>query len=339
MKNKLSFKKLPHQKHAEFLDDAEIMVDQAYTAALEGIVKDVLELLVRKKLAKSDDRKRGWTGEVPKIEADLDQLLDKTLSKYIRALKYILLGKAAGTEAEEAAKATGVNEKAIPGVIQSAYLDSLDTHREYYDSLTGKPARTIPKELIRETMGQIQKRVLRYMDESLLRLKNKVITAVEMEAEKLFASNIVGVITGDKLTEKMAEGRLSYAITEAGESYRADWNRMTSMDITLASAVGTHQAVQEIYSGMHDDVKVAWVAMRDELTCKFCKDASRYPDGTFKLYSMDQFEPAGYNYAKKRADWKLCIPGAHPNCRCNLLFIPKGFEVLKNGTVQPLKKI
>jgi len=455
MANKISFKKLPQQRHADFLDDMEKMADLAFSDVLEAMVSELFDLLKQKKLAKSENlikglagdwqkegytlthqkqndlstitahtkdgevagmysfnhhphhleaddawtdidhrrkglasaayqliesktRKkiksmphrmqpdgealwaqpnrpfgkslaksddklpRGWTGEVPKIEVDFDKLFAKSINKYMNALKYILLGKAAGPEAEEAAEATGATKNAIPGMIQSAYLDSIDTHRQYYDMLFDKSARTIPKELIKETLKAIDKKTSRFMDESLQRLSNKVVTAVEMEAERLRNSNINEVSeTRSETTEikdKLTGATIMTVVREAGESYRSDWSRMVSMDLTLASAVGTHQVVQEIYSGSDGDVKVAWVAMRDEKTCEFCKNASRYTDGTFKLYGINEFEPAGYNYGKKRGEWKLCIPGAHPNCRCSLIYIPTGFEVTKDGTVQPLKK-
>ena len=138
---KLTFRKLPHQKHADLLDDMEIMADLGFTDVIENLLVEIKKLLKKKKLAKSDDPlKRGWTGEVPKIEADFDDVLGNVINRHLLALKYLLLGKAAGKEAEAAAVATGAVKRAMPGMIQTAYLHSIDTHREYYDELTDKTA-------------------------------------------------------------------------------------------------------------------------------------------------------------------------------------------------------
>lgn len=340
MTNKITFRQLPHQEHADLLDDLEVMSDDAFTIILDAMIRDVLKLLKKEKLTKSDDDKlpRGWTGEVPKIEVNFDELLSSTLDRYLEALKYILLGKLAGPEAVKAAKSLELGERVIPGVVQSAYLDSIDTQREYGEKVTGKEPAPVQKELVKETVDQIQKRTERFMDESLKRLQNRMIAAVELEAQKINDGNLEATKEGEDTEEKMARSPVGRALREAGEAHRADWNRLVNSNVTLASAVGTHQAIQEIFARDDDDVKVAWVAVRDEKTCTFCRSASRNPDGSFKLYKMSDFQPAGYNYGRKKDQWKLCIPGAHPNCRCTLVYVPRGFVIDNSGTVLPKKK-
>lgn len=334
---KLTFSNLPHQEHADLLDDLEAMADEAYTMISNAMVAEVLKILKKEKLSKSD-LPRGWTGEVPKIEVNFDELLSSTIGKYLDALKYILLGKLAGKDAVAAAKLIGVDGKVIPGIVQGAYLDSVDTQRVYGEKLTGDEPGTIQKELLKETAEQLQNRTSRFMNESLMRLQNRIIAAVELEAQKVNNDNLEAVIDDEKTSDKMPKSPLEDALEEAAESHRTDWGRLVNASISVASAVGTHQAVQEIYARDDDDVRVAWVAMRDEKTCQFCKNASRNPDGSFKLYRMSDFMPAGYNYSRKRAEWKLCIPPGHPNCRCSLIYKPRGFEITNDGTIQPKQK-
>lgn len=343
---KVSFKKLPHQEHADFLDDLEIMAEEAYDFVIKKMMADLLKILKYKKLAKSDDLKRGWTRKVPKIEVNFDDVLDRTLSRYLDAMKYVLLGNAAGPKARGAAKAIGLDKRVIPGILQSAYLDSIDTHREHTKKLTGEDAKTIPKDLVRGSMDQITKRTSKFADESLLRLRNRIVSAIELEAAELNDTNVAQVQehsgtlkeAAKNITDKLDVAKVAESVEQATKDYKTRWNQMVNADLSLASAVGTHQAVAEIYGADDDDVRVAWIAMRDEKTCEFCKKASRHPDGSFKLYKLSDFKPAGYNYGKKKQDWKLCIPPFHPNCRCNLVYIPKGFVILNNGDVVPAKK-
>lgn len=332
--NKISFEDLPHQQHADLLDDLETMADLAYTHVVDKLLAELTKLLKKEKLVKSeDDRKRGWTGEVPKIELDFEALMESAIARHMNALKYILLGDLAGKEAKADAKSLDLPRKVIPGIMQSAYLDAIDTQREHKAQFTGQNAPTIPKDLIKESMLQIQKRTERFAEESLQKLSNRITSAVELEAQRVNDANMAG---GAATTVPKREVRA--AIKEATENHRTDWKRLVNADVQVASAVGTHQAVQEIFGRDDDEVRVAWVAMRDEKTCSFCQNASRNPDGSFKLYKMSDFEPAGYNYGKKRDQWRLCIPPSHPNCRCTLVYIPRGFTIDKSGALVLVKK-
>lgn len=44
------------------------------------------------------------------------------------------------------------------------------------------------------------------------------------------------------------------------------------------------------------------------------------------IFTIPQLEANGNNIGKKQADWKAGIGVVHPNCRCNLTYIPKGYE-------------
>ena len=129
----MNFKDLPHQEHADFLDDMEIMAGEAYDFAVSKMIDEIMSNLHSENLTKSkDDKKlrRGWTGRVSRVEVDIDSVLDKTLGRYLKALKYILLGKAAGLDAKKAAEDIGLTKKIIPGILQSSYLHSIDRQRD-----------------------------------------------------------------------------------------------------------------------------------------------------------------------------------------------------------------
>lgn len=348
MKKAIRFRKLAHQSHATFLEDLEIMADIAYADIARKMVVEITALLKKEKLAKSEGPKRGWTGEVPKIEMDFMGQIDGTLDKYMGALRYILLGKLAGKAAEKAAEDVGIINKIIPGVVPSAYLNSIDTHREHFHALFGKDAKPIRKDLMKESLEQIDRRTSKFADESLLRLKNRIEEALEIQMQMINGLNLAQAHKEahelDEVSKKIVEEfrpskeEFEEALEEATDSYRKDWNRMVNADAGLASAVATHQAVAEIYGTDDADVKVAFVALRDEKTCKFCRRVSRHSSGEFRLYGLGDFKPAGYNYGKKHDDWALCIPPAHPNCRCNLVYVPAGFAIDRLGNVMPKEK-
>jgi len=346
----IKFKKLAHMAHADVLEDLEIMADKVYGFVATGMIDAITTVMKREKLTKSDDDlPRGWTGEIPKIEVNFGELLDTTITKYMDALRYVLLGKLAGPDALKAAKSVGILNKVVPGLIPAAYLDSVDTHRSHYSDLFGKDAKPLPKELIKESLETIKKKTTKFTDESLLRLRNRLLAALEMQQDSLNNQNVADTARAahDKgLDEAIADLTSEFqplkhevkdALSDAAAGYRTDWNRMVRADTGLAAAVATHQSIAELYGAEDDDVRVAWAAFRDEKTCEFCRHASRKPDGEFKLYRLGDFEPAGYNYGRKRDAWRLCIAPAHPNCRCNLVYVPKGFIIDKQGNVMVAK--
>lgn len=348
----IPFKKLAHQAHTSLLEDLETMADKAYSHIAGKMVAEIVAVLKKQKLAKSDDLKRGWTGQVPKIEINMaDELINSTLDRYLDALKYVLLGKLAGPAAVRAAKAIGIADKIIPGIVPAAYLDSVDTHREHYKDLYGEDARTMSKDLMKGSLNEIKRRTTKFIDESLLRLRNRITEALELQMQMINGQTLAQAheeahdTSLDEAVQKVlaeefrpARSEFAEAMTEATDAYQKDWKRMVQADTGLASAIATHQAVTEIYGAGDDDVRVAFVAMRDEKTCQFCKRVSRDEAGEFKLYRIGDFKPAGYNYGKKHEDWDLCIPPAHPNCRCNLVYVPRGFTINKSGSVSVEKK-
>jgi hypothetical protein len=73
----------------------------------------------------------------------------------------------------------------------------------------------------------------------------------------------------------------------------------------------------------------------DDKICEWCYNASKKEDGSFKKYKMKDFKPSGYNFNRKKSEWELCIPGFHYRCRCTLIYVPRGFDVDKQGNFIP----
>lgn len=333
-------KDLAHHDHCNFLEEIEKMSLRAYDhvmrrAIIELVVKvNLHQIQKKKKLKKADELKPGWTGKVPRVELNFTKIFEETMGKYLDALRWILLGDAAGKEAAEAATLLHLEDFVIPGVVPSAYLNSLDTHMDHYEELFGKSPPELQKKLVTESLAFIKERTNRFLDQATVKLKNNMIesvnylesqtnnanqAAVQAEAHErlkdgLSSKNAVRQAVDTVLSDTISSPAISGVLRQAVDMYRDDWDTVGRANISQASAVGTHQAVTEVFGRVDSDVKVAWFSFRDEKTCSFCKDASRRADGSFKIYSISDFQPAGTNFKLKRKDWILCVPPGHYRC-------------------------
>ena len=355
-KRELKNRNLAHQKHCDFLDKLEELSLSAFDKLMSLAVIDVIKVVRSKKLKKSDDLHRGWTGDVPKISLNFENIIDNTLEKYFLALKWILYGDLAGPEALEAAIQTGMTDDYVPGIIPSAYLDSIDANREHFKDIFDVKSPGIKKEILKESIDNIKKRTERFADESFQKLQNRLISSSEEIVTQTNTENLNSVIdsarkmisdgvsskeavktaVNEVVDKAISSTSVSRALKEAIESYRKDFELMVNTDVGLASGLGSHQSMVEIFARKDDDVKIAIIAMRDEKTCSFCDKVSRKGDGSFKIYRLTDFEPTGYNYGKKKDQWKPTLGASHPRCRCMPVYIPSGFTVNNEGSLVPL---
>ena len=361
---KIKNKDLPHADHVDFLEDIEKMALKAFDFVMSRAITELtIRVRIKSKslsrLRKADEIKPGWTGKVPKIELNFNQIFEESIAKYMDALKWILMGDAAGRKAREAATMLKLQDKIVPGVIPAAYLNSLDTHRQYYKDLFGTEAPEIQKKLINESLDVIKTRVDKFLDQSLMKMKNNMIESADMVVRQTNDANLAAVQSHvhDLLEQGLSSRRavkesvvgfasetpstpqISQALREAVEKYRDEFSIVVNTDVGIASAVGAHQCISEVFGGKEREPRVAIYSFRDEKTCTFCQDAARRPDGSFKLYKMSEFQPAGYNFSRKRKDWELCVPPSHFRCRCELIYVPDGFDIDNQGSIVPSKTV
>lgn len=357
-KKTIKNKELAHHDHFDFLDEIEKVSLKGFDFVMASAMREILTRVRGTTLKKTDDLKRGWSGQVPKVEVDFEGIFEEVMGRYLEALKWILLGDSVGKDAAAVAKEIGLTEQVIPGLVPAAYLNSLDTHRQHFEDIFNKEAPFVKKDMVSESIDNINKRTGRFINQSLEKFKNQLIEAAENVQNQTNDQNIAMVhehahdliSSGTPKAEAMADAieavtsdeiampQLSRALQDAIGNYRKDWQLVTRVDTSLASAVGTHQAMAEVFGPSDDELKIAWYAFRDEKTCKFCKEASRNRDGSFKLYGLKDFEPAGTNYSKKRDNWTLCVPPGHFQCRCSLIYVPPGFDIDNNGNLVPRSK-
>jgi len=344
---------MPQYEHVKFLISLEKKTLRAYKLLSANMIKEIKGLLKREKLAKSEDKlPKGWTGEVPKIEVDLDDLLTPVVDKYLNALRYALLGKYAGKEAEEAAEETGLKAKIEAGTVPAAYLHSLDTQRQHYIDLFNKEAPEIPKDLMKESLQQIVKRTERFYEQFATEFKTRIITSVDdanrvtnyENANKVHsdAQDTLEEVGGEEAIEVASENvnpamsvkNLDVDLKNAVNAMERKIDLATRSSQAMASAVATHQSFLEVYGAETDRLRVINVEFMDERTCGFCHEISRKPNGDWIYYDLSELQPAGFNFGRKKANWEISISPQHHRCRCQTVYVPIGFEADTDGSIK-----
>lgn len=348
----INYNELPHNKHIKFLIKLEKQAEIAFDFVLDKIINDIKSLLKEEKLSKSDDKLQpGWSIEIPKIELDLAKTVNKISEKYLIALKWILLGDLAGKKATDAAKEIGLTKVMIPGILASSYLQSLDTQRKYYNDLFGKKPEDIHKELIKESINKIKEKSNRTFDPILANIKSVIAETVNRVIADHHLQNISKVHKNamddihakgsesalneaiDNIDERINKKTLAKELSKTSESLKNSWNRNVCTELAGTSAIGSHQAMIDIFHRENSDIKIAWITSEDERTCKWCNDISKNATGNWKYYKISDFKPTGWNFGRKKSEWQLTITPGHYNCRCFLVYIPPGYILDQGGNL------
>lgn len=344
----------PQTKNIKFIIGLEKQASAMFKLVAASIVKDIAAHFKSNKLAKADRLPKGWLGEVPKINIDLEKIVNPVMKKHMDALRWLLYGDAAGKDAKAAAKDVGIKAKAIPGLLPSSYLASIDAQRDYYTEVMGKPAPEMDKDLLLQSMKELMVRTQKFLDEFSMKFGNGLTEALQKNIDEQNYTNVSQALlmaheavdtgsTGAEAIEGVAsefEGldlpKIRVDISGIVEQVGANWDLFANANIGMASSVGTHQAMNQIYGSNTSDIKVVLMTNENEKVCPFCAEKSRLITGQYIYYDLTDFKPTGYNYGKKRKEWELQIPPEHPRCYCTLIYVPSGFFVDKDHT---LKKI
>jgi len=367
---------LPCQKQDKFLDQIIAMANEGFEVINDLMLEAIFKQMKQEKLAKTDPKdvmnligsssKRGFTGEIPRVELDLS-FTKGIIDKYLAAIKWILMGKGAGKDVEKIVEALGLKNRIPAGIVFGTFLNSVDTQRQYYEDLKGLTAPKINNNTLKFALDFVNEHSGNWCDKYVLDYRNKLLQAIQdqiaefnntnisnihenyhdlLEARDLTVSQIKTVeakqalikeSVKDVMERKMSLIQMKQHLKDTTLQYSTDWDRLVNTEVGMASGAGTHAAIMEIFAGDEDELLVASVSVRDTRCCDTCSDWSRHPDGTLKLYRFKDIKPVGYNISKKRKDWYLTPAQSHPNCRCTLIHIPKGFTVDNEGNLVILK--
>lgn len=352
---KIPFEKLAQYKHIKFIIKLEKQANLAYRYIMESMKDEIIAELKKDRLVKSELPK-GWTGEVPKIEVDVGKRIESVLTRHFSALRWVLFGKSAGRKAEEAAKSLKLEDKVIPGTLNAAYLQSLDSHREHYQDILEKVAPEMSKRLISLTMKNINTKSDVFFRAFLEQTRMQILAAINKLQDSVNYKNISQVLedshdnlhdseTPGEAVEKAIEGidsrigkrGLVTELNSAIEKQEYAWDKLSQSQINMASSVGTHQSFAQLYGSEDSSMRLVNIPTYDERTCDFCNKISKNPDGSWKYYKLSELMPNSYNYGRKRVEWRISLGIQHVNCRCIQLYCPAGFEVDPNGSIRKKK--
>lgn len=327
------------RRHVRFLTILERQGRIAYRMVIRAAMAEIMANMHSEKLIKSDDPKkeRGWTGEIPQININIDGIVSSTLEKYFKALKWLMVGDYAGKDCKKEAKKLGFTEKFVPGLVPAAYLDALDKQIEHFVNVTGNNTENIPEYLVKASLEKVLDRANRYLRQMEVQLDNSFVNTIQNLQENANAKTTVSAIRNETedatFYDQFSESSIIREMSRSAADFENIWNKNVSGEIGLSSAAATHQVMQEIAGSHDEDMRVIWLTDRDERVCSFCNNISMTPTGEFKYYRLSDFAPSGANIGRKRKDWLMCIPPSHPNCRCILVYVPSGFMVDSNGQI------
>ena len=109
-----------------------------------------------------------------------------------------------------------------------------------------------------------------------------------------------------------------------------DWDRIANTESHAAMQRGVADGIAKRNGG---GALVAKQPRPD--ACQHCIRLHLGPDGQPRIFRLDYLESNGTNYGRKAADWKAVVGPVHPNCQCQMVFIPTGWGWDANGDLVP----
>jgi hypothetical protein len=352
-------------KHLQFVKQLEKNGNLAYQIIVDKMIDDIVKHLKAEKLAKSEDSHnipKGWQKEVPFIKINFNDAIGAIIEKYMLALKYALLGKAAGKEAEDAVEELHLKTYLPKGLLFQGFFDAVDTHNDYFSKALKLPKVKIEAAkdpFLEYSFKFIQEKTARYLDKSLVEMKTKALTALEnivvdhnhenMARVHKVAHNLAEGLEETKrrraavkdAVQAVAEHKLSLTkakqtLKDTFKDYGTNWDLVVKTEVGMASAVATSQTIMHHAASRDKEIIVTIVSIEDDRVSEECKNWSRNDDGSLKYFKLTSLKPAGYNLSKKKKEWENCQPLRHFRCRCTLVYVPKGYKVDNFGSLVKL---
>lgn len=327
---------LPQKDHCEYLDTLLMEAIVAYDLIQEKMVKELISLMKEEGLYKSDldmEKKRAMI-RIP------FQKLSQTIDKYLLPIRWMFLGKMAGKKAEEVVDELKLRNKIPAGIIYSSFLDSIDAQRKYQEILDPEASTDVPPTFMKVFLESIKHKSKKYIDSNLLDLKNGLLQTIEDAINGTNLTNLSQINEvfhegGKAERKKISPEKMSIDLKDVFNKFSKKYETLVNTENAMASSVGSYVGTQSLFADKEDDVRVAIVSVLDNRCCDACERLSRANDGSILLYKLNQVKPAGYNFRKSKRSWEPSVPPFHPDCRCTLVYVPKGFTIDKDGIIWP----
>lgn len=353
-------------KHLQFIKNLEKNANFAYEVITEKMTEEILRELKKEKLVKSDNPNlipKNWQKDVPRIEINLNEKIVPIIERYMAALRYALLGKAAGPETEKIVSDLGLEKYLPKGALLQGFFDAVDVQNDYFSKALKLPKIKIESAkdpFLEYTFNFIQDKTARFLDKTITELKTKTLNSLDnlilehnqanLTNTHKIAHSLVGEMESLDKKKKavkdaikaIAEKKLDFnkakqALRQNFDDYATNWDLVVKTEVGMASSVATSQTIMHHAGPKVKDVIVTIVSIEDDRVSNECKNWSRNKDGSLKYFKLTSLKPPGYNLGHKKAEWENCQPLRHFRCRCTLVYVPKGYKVDNFGSLVKLQ--
>ncbi len=173
--------------------------------------------------------------------------------------------------------------------------------------------------------------------------------ALSAELEDVAAEGWEGETIIDEVIPEQREAMLA-ALREEAANESATGRDARRLAGTLADRTGYYahnwlRIAQTELQGAHNEGRViAAVEARGEGAlvarvpesgaCSACLRVFANPDGSPRVFRADELAANGVNVGRSRSDWRATVFPVHPNCRCDTISVPEGFEVTPDGRLR-----
>ena len=321
-------------QHLKFIKQLEKNGNLAYQIVVDKMIDDIISHLKSEKLAKSnesDNIPKNWNKLIPRININVNDALGPIIEKYMLALKYALLGVAAGEKAEKAVEELGLKTYLPKGLLFQGFLDAVDTQSDYFSKALKIPKikTDVSKDpFIEYTFKFIKEKTARYLDKTLVDMKTKALDAIQNIINEHNHENTANVhrvahnlAEGLEETKKkreavqeavkaVAEHRLSLTkakqtLKDTFKDYSTNWDLVVKTEVGMASASATSQAIMSLAGSKGGDVIVTIVSIEDDRVSQECKNWSRNPDGSLKYFRLTSLKPLDTILVKRKHNGKI----------------------------------
>lgn len=354
----------PLKNHSVFLDSQEKTASDIFDIIITKMIDACAASLSKEKMAKSDKETKlpsKWLEEVPLIKLDVNKVVEPIIEKYLLALRYALLGSAAGEDAIEAVKELNLFRVLPKGLIIQSFAHSIDSHKDYLSEILQLQRPRINSEWMDLTLKFIEEKSGRFVDKALYDMKAKAMAEIDklvldknmqnsLEAARS-SHDLIGQMKAiDKkrdavkdAVKKISEHKISLsaakqALKDSFKDSASNWDMIVRTESSMASNVAATQTIIDLVSKTNDDPIVSIVDMGDSRVSVECNKWSRDENGHLKYFRLSKLKPPGYNLGLKKKDWENCIPSRHIQCRCSIVYIPKGYRLDNYGSLVKLEK-
>lgn len=350
--------------HTRFLDNQEKTAADVFDIIINKMIESCETALRKEKMVKSNKPTKlpsKWLEEVPALSVNVNKTVEPIIDQYLLALRYALLGQAAGEEAIQAVKDLSLFRILPKGLIIQSFAHSVDSQKDYLGEILNIERPRINSDWMEMTLKFIKDKSGRFVDKSLYDMKVKALAEIDkLVLEKNMQNSLDAARTSHQLIGQMKaieskRDAVKDAITKIGEhkislasakqalkdSFKesaANWDLIVRTETSMASSVAATQTIIDIASKTHEEPIVAIIDMNDSRVSPECRKWSRDDNNELKYFYLSSLKPPGHNLSLKKSQWSNSLTPRHFNCRCTVVYVPKGYKLDKYGSLVKLDK-